>query len=97
MFPEDGSHFGKVEIDDITERRFPGRPEIDGPSRLLHCRQLGDRPLVRLGVAQENPGLIPIPSVRDSLAMQISSALIPFPFGRVDDAEQTDHSHGYQP
>ena len=57
MFPVDGSHFGKVDIDDITERRFPGRPEIDEPSRLLHCRQLGDRPLVRLGVAQENPGL----------------------------------------
>jgi hypothetical protein len=29
--------------------------------------------------------------------MQISSALIPFPFRRMDDAEQTDHSHGYQP
>jgi hypothetical protein len=52
-----GSHFGKVEIDDITGRRFLGRPEIGGPSRLPHCRQLGNRPLVRLGVAQEIPGL----------------------------------------
>jgi hypothetical protein len=53
-----GSHFGKVEIDDITERPFLGRTEIDGPSRLPHCRQLGDRPLVGLGVAEEIPGLI---------------------------------------
>jgi len=41
--------------------------------------------------------MIPVSSDRDSRSMQISSALIPFPFGRVGDVEQTDHSHGYQP
>lgn len=57
--------------------------------------QLGDQSVTVAACTTDNL-FIPVSSGPDSRSMQISLSLIPSSLGRVDDAEQTDHSDGYQ-